>query len=71
MSEVVAFRQATANPWNGRGVNAVPLTKNCANGKVSISLPHARFSSAADLKFLQHLQQARSGTSNREVALES
>jgi hypothetical protein len=27
--------------------------------------------SAADLKFLQHLQQAREGTSNRKAALES
>jgi hypothetical protein len=30
-----------------------------------------RMAGAADLKFLQHLQQVRGGTSNRKAALES
>jgi hypothetical protein len=38
---------------------------------LKVIIPATRESSAADLKFLHHLQQARSGTSNRYAALES
>ena len=43
---------------------------SCARGAIAGAREGGR-ASAADLKFLQQLQQARSGTSNRKAALES
>jgi hypothetical protein len=73
---VFGFRHVSAAP------KAALLMNSCDGGRASIQggrdrqsdqLVHAQmtFASAADLKFLHHLQQTPLGTSNRKAALES
>src|SRR5438046_10494335 len=80
-----AEEEAARNKWevviailnDGGRIVAVHRMDGARPGNDDIAIAKATTSamtcrrSAADLKFLHHLQQARSGTSNRKAALES